>query len=324
MNDFNKLLQQYYEFKKQHPYDYREWRTNGETAQKCKDILEKLASYIHSFLVQNGILCEGDFSVESASGSGYYPKSPWIGIFKNGECATDGVYPVLGFYKDSEGCFIGCVESFTNPQFAFQNEYCSNDGCSQDEEELLKKTGLYDDNHLARMPKVFKASSEISDDCLMGALKSALEIHEKYRGKHPRRLATMDVCHGNDGASTSTWYKEIEVDDIGKWLDLIRTQESASWIFRGHGDATWHLKSYLERRCGSIGDDKTVHEIENDSIKSFIREAYAFPAYQRLNGVNILAMMQHYGSATRLLDFTYSPLVALFFARDQNKALISN
>lgn len=322
MEAFNDLLKRYYAFKKRHsPYDYREWRTGGEIAKECKSILDKIADYIRA---KTAALVDGEFTVEAASGAGYYPKSPWIGIFKNGESAVDGVYPVLGFYNDSEGCFIGCAESFSNPQYAFQNEYCSNNGCSQEEKNLLKKTGLDRDSHLARMPKVFEASSVVCDDCLVEALKSALEIHGQYREKYPRRSGTLEVYRRNNETAHSIWYKEIEVDDIGKWLDLIRTQENATWIFRGHGDATWHLKSYLERCCGSIGDDKAIHTIEKDSMTRFIREAHAFPSCQRINGVNILAMMQHYGSATRLLDFTYSPLIALFFARDQNKVLLSN
>ena len=123
MEKFNDLLQSYYEFKKQHsPYDYREWRVGGELVKKCKSILDQIAEHIKAVLIHKVGLRGGDFIVTSASGTGYYPKSPWIGIFKNGECATDGVYPVLGFYNNSDGCFIGCVESFNNPQFGFQRE----------------------------------------------------------------------------------------------------------------------------------------------------------------------------------------------------------
>ena len=329
MEKFNNLLQGYYEFKKKHsPYDYREWRVGGEIVKDCKNILDQIAEHIKAVLIQKMGLRAEDFTVTSASGTGYYPKSPWIGIFKNGECATDGVYPVLGFYNDSDGCFIGCVESFTNPQFGFQSEYCRNDGLSDKDKRSLENTGLDNDTHLARMPKIFEASSEISENCLIEALTSALDIHKKYREKYPRR-SSIDIDRENDTVSTSTWYKEIHVDDVSKWLGFVtspptQTNDRESWIFRGQGDASWHLESLLYRYFGSIGDGADIKAIETNAIAAFKRETYDSSLCQRLTGVNILAVMQHYGSATRLLDFTYAPLTALFFAIEQRDTLLSN
>ncbi len=333
MEKFNDLLQKFYAFKNKRSYDYREWRTGGEIAKTCKGILDKIAELIKAELVNNKVLEEGEFTVESASGAGYYPKTPWIGVFKNGECATDGIYPVLGFYNDSKGgikgCFIGCAESFTNPQFGFQHEYCRNDGCSPEEKKHLKDSGLDKDNHLARMLRIFEASSEVSEACLIEALKFALDIYKKYREKYPRRSSTLDICREDGIVAISTWYKEIYVDDVSKWLGFVtspptQSSDRESWIFRGQGDASWHLESLLYRYFGSIGDGADIRAIETNAIAAFKRGTYDLQLCQRLNGVNILAVMQHYGSATRLLDFTYAPLTALFFAIEQRDTLLSN
>ena len=333
METFSNLLKRYYEFKRQHsPYDYREWRVGGEVAKQCKSILDEIAEHIKVVLIQKGLLREGDFTVTSASGTGYYPKSPWIGIFKNGECATDGVYPVLGFYNDSDGCFIGCVESFTNPQFGFQSKYCLDDNLTEDEKSKLKAIGLDNDSHIARMPHIFSSTCEISEDSLLQALQSALNIQIEYRRAYPRKNQVLGCANlqtgGVSGDNYATWYKEIYVDEISKWLGFVtspptQTKDKESWIFRGQGDASWHLESLLYRCFGSIGDSAEIKAIETNAITAFKREAYDSPLCQRLNGVNILAVMQHYGSATRLLDFTYAPLTALFFAIEQRDTLLS-
>ena len=72
METFSNLLRRYYEFKKQHsPYDYREWRVGGEIVKECKSILDQIAEHIKGVLIQKGGLREGEFTVTSASGTGY-------------------------------------------------------------------------------------------------------------------------------------------------------------------------------------------------------------------------------------------------------------
>ena len=87
------------------------------------------------------------------------------------------------------------------------------------------------------------------------------------------------------------------------------------WIFRGHGRCDWPLETSLERRLKSFGmSHDCALSMESILMREFRRQ------YQRPDRPLVinddfycLALMQHHGTPTRLLDFTYSPFVALYF-----------
>lgn len=89
------------------------------------------------------------------------------------------------------------------------------------------------------------------------------------------------------------------------------------WVFRGQGDNKWGLKSSLERQVEAFGiASSTVYKVERGLLRRFKRQChhYILDVPDKQDYLEWLALMQHHGAPTRLLDWTYSFFVALFFA----------
>ena len=92
----------------------------------------------------------------------------------------------------------------------------------------------------------------------------------------------------------------------GSWNDTINRYRSP-FVFRGLSDKTYRLETSLMRVHGPYW------QLERHLLRNFRKYAQsdigAFGAFWHL-----LAVAQHHGLPTRLLDWTYSPYVALHFA----------
>lgn len=102
------------------------------------------------------------------------------------------------------------------------------------------------------------------------------------------------------------------------WERLIDTFGSLSgWVFRGHAAANWTLSSTLERRT-PVGQSRRLHEF--NISREFKRRAHNYLRHEQIPTTpgEWLALMQHYGAPTRLLDFTRSPYVATYFAFEES------
>ena len=84
-------------------------------------------------------------------------------------------------------------------------------------------------------------------------------------------------------------------------------------IFRGMSDAQWALTPSLNRACPhDLGLEKMI-------LRSF--QKYGYAELQNCASFwEIVAMGQQFGLPTRLLDWTYSPLVAAHFATEDVSA----
>lgn len=116
----------------------------------------------------------------------------------------------------------------------------------------------------------------------------------------------------------STWYEVLDALELFPAPRIGFDQEGdlseTAWVFRGASDASFELEPSIERSANGAGIDWAPLEISvSAEFKSRVRNHLAIlPAAD--DEVGWLALMQHYRVPTRLLDFTMSPFVALYFA----------
>jgi hypothetical protein len=86
--------------------------------------------------------------------------------------------------------------------------------------------------------------------------------------------------------------------------------------FRGHRDAKWRLESTLARHRKIPPNPRTTHEID-EMIDHFIVNlaSIGIPLpFDKQDRRGRLEFARHYGVPSPLIDFSFSPYVALFFA----------
>jgi hypothetical protein len=111
-------------------------------------------------------------------------------------------------------------------------------------------------------------------------------------------------------------FDTIEISDWSEVYDLPEVNHGTS-VFRGHSYSKWPLQTSLERefvRCG-IASEYYLHK-ERALLMGFRRRAhlYTHDVPDPNDSVSWLALMQHHGAPTRLLDFSYSFYIACYFA----------
>lgn len=84
-------------------------------------------------------------------------------------------------------------------------------------------------------------------------------------------------------------------------------------FFRGHSSIDYKLIPSIGRFYKE-GQEQALLQLEKEMFEDFKRKYSLFTDVRPRNDMEFLFLAQHYGLPTRLLDWTYNPLIALYFA----------
>jgi len=114
---------------------------------------------------------------------------------------------------------------------------------------------------------------------------------------------------------------EVVVDSLGDLIDKVTPTEPDprtgrrrdTGVYRGSSDACRPLLTSLDR-LGGVNPPHSKRGLEAHILRNFIRYSRPHLPTAPVNEWEVLVAAQHHGVPTRLLDWTYSPLVAAHFA----------
>ena len=108
----------------------------------------------------------------------------------------------------------------------------------------------------------------------------------------------------------NTQEKQINnLEELIEYLNKLLLDKNHLYVFRGYSKEEEMLPKLIR---------KNAVEKEFQLLDCF--EKYALRYISNVNGaLDLLAYAQHFGLPTRLLDFTYNPYIALFFALNSEK-----
>ena len=86
------------------------------------------------------------------------------------------------------------------------------------------------------------------------------------------------------------------------------------FVYRGQSDAEWSLESSAVRRLGRSASNESLIEYNRELIAGFRDRRFDIDSGRAMTDLEVLAHLQHLGAATSLVDFSRNPLIALWFA----------
>lgn len=108
--------------------------------------------------------------------------------------------------------------------------------------------------------------------------------------------------------------KIYSVESVAGYIEILRKildddKNNRKPVFRGHSDKKWELESSGDRKNL---DARDYHDIWLECYK------HNYKTIKTKDFLDTVVNMQHYMLPTKLLDWTYNPLIALYFAVEPN------
>ncbi len=104
-----------------------------------------------------------------------------------------------------------------------------------------------------------------------------------------------------------------EINSFAEFHGLIESYQGRSVIFRGQRDSSWGLRPKIGRRGLKLRGGGRAH-VEKTIFNLFKERSIPHLDFMPRDDWEWLAIAQHHGLPTRLLDWTLNPLAALFYA----------
>ena len=120
--------------------------------------------------------------------------------------------------------------------------------------------------------------------------------------------------------------KEIIINSFDEYREIVVKHKYHEWVYRGQNNAEYLLESSLYRALKRNEDIRAKNKEKKRSLKRELYESEMIELFQRTSHLYLnkypdkknvfdwLSIMQHYGSPTRMLDFSFSPYISLYFA----------
>jgi FRG domain len=125
---------------------------------------------------------------------------------------------------------------------------------------------------------------------------------------------------------------EIRIASVAEYVEAVRlisaygAETGSKFAWRGVARADWPLHSALFRRhveanSGSTPTEHQLHRLEMEIFEEAREWSLDWHSSGgRLSALELFAALQHYEAPTRLLDFTFNAMVALWFAAEKEDA----
>lgn len=119
---------------------------------------------------------------------------------------------------------------------------------------------------------------------------------------------------------------QIQITNLTEYIDKINeiTTPNTNYLYRGQENADWLINSSGYRRVLQEQPEAEPRSLAVSFVRYLIQiideVQLNYPTtYMDLSPMECMAHLQHNKVATGLIDFTYNPLVALWFASDRHE-----